>query len=51
MFLESDLEILACPACKGDLQLLDATKLSCLACNLQFPINDGVPVLFVAEKT
>ena len=44
------LEILACPQCKGDLTLT-ATKdgLICSACQLKFPIREGIPVMLVEE--
>jgi uncharacterized protein YbaR (Trm112 family) len=44
------LDILACPACKGGLQLDGGDrKLLCLSCGLAFPIRDGIPVMLVAE--
>jgi uncharacterized protein YbaR (Trm112 family) len=44
------LDILACPACKGGLQLADGgRKLLCLPCGLAFPIREGIPVMLVAE--
>lgn len=38
------LAILACPLCKGPLQLKD-NELICRADALAFPIRDGIPVM------
>lgn len=42
------LEILACPACKGDVKL-EGEKIVCVKCGLKFPIKDGIPVMLVEE--
>lgn len=44
------LEILACPKCKGALDLT-ATEdgLVCKACRLLYPIKDDIPVMMVDE--
>ena len=44
------LEILVCPACKGDL-LYDAehAKLTCPACRLRYSIEDDIPIMLVDE--
>ena len=42
------LEILACPACKGDVQLKD-NKIICIKCKRKYPIKDGIPVMLVEE--
>jgi uncharacterized protein YbaR (Trm112 family) len=42
------LEILACPACKGDIQLQDE-KIVCTKCGLKYPIKDGIPIMLVDE--
>ena len=40
------LSILACPICKGQLQLTsDPESLVCRFDRLRFPINNGIPVL------
>lgn len=39
---EEDLEILACPHCKADVELEDG-KVVCTDCGREFPIEDGVP--------
>jgi uncharacterized protein YbaR (Trm112 family) len=44
------LDILACPACKGELHPADGSRmLLCLPCCLAFPVKDGIPVMLVAE--
>jgi len=44
------LDILACPACKGPLQLnRDAQVLVCRFDRLAFPIRDGIPVMLENE--
>jgi uncharacterized protein YbaR (Trm112 family) len=42
------LEIIACPVCKGKLQLVEG-ELHCQFDQLAFPVRDGVPVLIVDE--
>ena len=45
------LDILACPACLGDVVLKD-NKIVCTQCGRKYPIKDGIPVLLAdkAEK-
>ncbi len=45
------LEILACPACLGDVQLKD-NFVVCVKCGRKYPIKNGIPVLLAdqAEK-
>jgi uncharacterized protein YbaR (Trm112 family) len=44
------LEILACPACKGDLTYdQKAQKLICEKCRLKYPIKDDIPVMLVDQ--
>ena len=45
------LEILACPACQGDVKLAE-NKIVCCACGRKYPIKDGIPVMLAdqAEK-
>jgi len=43
------LDILACPACRGDVQLQD-NKIICAQCGRRYPIKDGIPVLLVDES-
>ena len=42
------LEILACPACRGEVKEQD-NKIVCLKCGRKYPIKDGIPVLLVDE--
>ncbi|HQD26955.1 MULTISPECIES: methytransferase partner Trm112 [Methanoculleus] len=48
------MEILCCPVCKGDLELLVTEErgeevlegtLRCAACRVDYPINEGIPNL------
>ncbi|MCX7037192.1 MAG: Trm112 family protein [Proteobacteria bacterium] len=44
------LDIMACPACKGPLQLQrDASVLVCRFDRLAFPVRDGIAVMLEAE--
>ena len=45
------LEILACPACQGDVELKD-NKIVCKKCSRKYPIKDNIPIMLVdqAEK-
>jgi len=46
------LEILACPACKGKVELTAAgTGLKCLECRRVYPIRDDIPVMLVDDAT
>ena len=42
------LELLACPACGGDVSL-KSEKIVCAKCGRKYPIKDGIPVL-LADK-
>ena len=42
------LDILACPACKGNVELKD-NKIVCQQCGRKYPIKDGIPVMLVDE--
>ncbi len=44
------LSILACPACKADVELKD-DKIVCTnaKCGLKYPIKDGIPVMLIDE--
>ncbi len=42
------MKILACPDCKSGLQELpDLAVLRCVQCNLDYPVEDGTPVLLL----
>ena len=42
------LDILACPACKADVELIN-NKIVCKKCHKKYPVRDGVPVMLVDE--
>ena len=42
------LDILACPACKENVECRD-NKILCLGCGRQYPIKDGIPVMLIDE--
>lgn len=41
-------KILACPICKGDVEVRE-DKIVCHTCKKYFPIEDNVPVMLVEE--
>jgi len=44
------LEILACPRCKGDLELTAREDgLICRPCGLVYPIREEIPIMLVEE--
>lgn len=46
------LEILACPACKADVELKpDGSALKCVECKRVYPIRDDIPVMLIDEAT
>ena len=49
--ISSDLlEILACPKCKGELQLSEAENtLTCAACRLRYRIENDIPIMLIDE--
>ena len=47
------LDILVCPQCKGELNLVnDVSGLMCPKCRLKYPIRDDIPIMLIedAEK-
>ncbi len=43
-------EVLVCPGCKGALEYkTDPESLTCAACKLRYPVEDGIPVMLVDE--
>ncbi|UCG35539.1 MAG: Trm112 family protein [Candidatus Omnitrophota bacterium] len=48
MIDENLLKILACPACKADVELKD-NKIICTKCKKKYPIKDGIPIMLVEE--
>ena len=46
------LEILICPACRGEIGLLDEDQgLECAQCGRIYPIRDDIPVMLVEEAS
>ena len=43
------IEILACPVCKGELELVKDDLLVCRKCNIEYPIEDGIPNMLPPE--
>jgi uncharacterized protein len=44
------LDILACPRCKGEIDLTGAKDaLVCERCRVLYPIRDGIPVMLAEE--
>ncbi|MBI4828360.1 MAG: Trm112 family protein [Nitrospinae bacterium] len=44
------LEILACPKCKGELELTENQDgLVCRACKLVYEIRDDIPIMLIDE--
>jgi len=44
------LQILACPACKADVELsADKNKIICKGCGKKYPIKDGIPIMLIDE--
>ncbi|NCD25404.1 MAG: Trm112 family protein [Deltaproteobacteria bacterium] len=44
------LRILACPKCKGDLELVGQEEgLKCSVCAVVYPIRDEIPVMLIDE--
>jgi len=42
------LDILACPACNGDVEL-SGNEVICKACLKRYPVINGIPVLLIEE--
>ena len=40
------LDILACPACKADVELKE-NKIVCKSCGKKYPIKDGIPIMLI----
>lgn len=48
---EELLKILACPKCKGPVELHQNSGIVCRACQLVYPVRDEIPVMLVDEAT
>lgn len=42
------IKILACPACKADVELINK-KIVCKKCKKKYPVRNGIPVMLVDE--
>lgn len=42
------LEILACPACKSDVELREG-RIVCRKCGRKYPVRDGIPIMLIDE--
>jgi len=42
------LSILACPSCKGDVEL-KVNRIVCKKCGLKYPIRDSIPIMLIDE--
>jgi uncharacterized protein len=42
------LNILACPACKADVELKEE-RIVCKKCGKKYPIRDGIPIMLIDE--
>ena len=42
------LNILACPACQGDVELKDK-NIVCKSCGRKYPVKDGIPVMLADQ--
>lgn len=52
MVFSDVLNILACPACKGELRPAnEQRRLYCYTCGLEFPVREGIPVMLLDEAT
>lgn len=42
------LDILACPLCKADVNLIN-DRIVCTKCGRKYPIKDGIPIMLIDE--
>ena len=42
------LGVLACPACKADVVLVE-NKIVCKKCGKKYPVRDGIPIMLIDE--
>jgi uncharacterized protein YbaR (Trm112 family) len=46
------IDIIACPQCKGDLELTsEQSWFICHSCALKYPIKDDIPVMLIEEAS
>lgn len=43
------LQMLACPACRGELIIRGDDRLYCAACHRSYPVRDEIPILLLDE--
>lgn len=43
------LQMLACPACRGELIIRGDDRLYCAACHRSYPVRDDIPILLLEE--
>lgn len=52
MIKQELLDIIACPKCKGPVQLNEEKNgLVCTACALVYPVRDDIPIMLIDEAT
>ncbi|ADW18946.1 protein of unknown function DUF343 [Desulfobulbus propionicus DSM 2032] len=50
MIKQELLEILACPQCKGPVELNpESNGIVCRACGLLYPVRDDIPIMLIDE--
>jgi uncharacterized protein YbaR (Trm112 family) len=49
MISQDLLEILVCPACRGDLDYEEDVRFTCKSCARVYPIKDGIPIMLVED--
>ena len=50
MIKQELIDILACPKCKGAVELqTDASGLICRACQVVYPIREDIPIMLIDE--
>lgn len=42
------LDVLACPACKGDVELKEE-RIVCKKCGKKYPVRNGIPIMLLNE--
>lgn len=52
MAIDADfVQMLACPACRGELVLQGDDRLHCGACHRTYPVRDDIPILLLDAAT
>jgi len=51
MLSEHTINMLACPTCKGGLELIEAgAYLCCVSCCVKFPVRENIPIMLADES-